>query len=31
MELFRRFPDEAAAIRWMEDVRWPDGQRFCPL
>ena len=29
-ELFRRFPDEQAAIHWMEEVRWPGGKRFCP-
>ena len=26
---FRMFPDDAAAERWFEAQRWPDG-RFCP-
>ena len=30
VELFQRFPDEQAATRWLEDERWPDGDRFCP-
>ena len=29
IELFRMFPDDAAAERWFENQRWPDG-RFCP-
>ena len=29
-DLFRRFPDGAAAECWFEQQRWPDGQRFCP-
>ena len=29
IELFRMFPDDAAAERWFEDQRWPEG-RFCP-
>ena len=29
IELFRMFPDDAAAERWLEDQRWPEG-RFCP-
>ena len=29
LQLFQLFPDEAAAIRWFEDVRW-GGDRFCP-
>lgn len=28
-ELFRMFPDDEAAERWLEDIRWPDG-RHCP-
>ena len=28
-ELFRRFPDDAAAERWFEAQHWPQG-RFCP-
>ena len=29
IELFRMFPDDAAAERWFEEQRWPEG-RFCP-
>ena len=29
MELFRKFPDDEAARRWFEGVRWPEGP-FCP-
>ena len=28
-ELFERFPDEQAAKRWFEKLRWPDGERRC--
>lgn len=28
-EFFRRFPDDAAAERWFESRRWPDGPE-CP-
>lgn len=30
MQLFQMFPDEAASRKWLEDIRWPDGQRHCP-
>ncbi len=30
MQLFQMFPDEVAARKWLEDIRWPDGQRHCP-
>ena len=30
MELLRMFPDDAAAEKWFEDQRWPNGERFCP-
>lgn len=30
IELFAKFPDELAARQWLEDIRWPDGQRHCP-
>ena len=29
IELFRMFPDDAAAERWFEKQRWPES-RFCP-
>ncbi len=29
MELLRMFPDDAAAERWFEEQRWPEG-RYCP-
>ncbi len=29
-ELFRMFPDDAAAERWYEEQRWPGGNRECP-
>ena len=29
IELFRMFPDDAAAERWFEEQRWPES-RFCP-
>ena len=28
IELTEMFPDEASAIRWFEETRWPDG-RYC--
>ena len=28
--LTEMFPDEAAAERWFEEKRWPDGERSCP-
>lgn len=30
LQLFQMFPDEAASRKWLEDIRWPDGERFCP-
>lgn len=30
VELFKMFPDEGAARKWLEDIRWPDGERHCP-
>lgn len=29
IELFKMFPDDAAAEKWFEEQRWPEG-RFCP-
>ena len=29
IELTEMFPDEASAIKWFEDTRWPDGERHC--
>ena len=30
LKLFEMFPDEDAARDWLENLRWPDGQRDCP-
>ncbi|MBA4233947.1 MAG: transposase [Ralstonia sp.] len=30
LQLFQMFPDEAASRKWLEDIRWPEGQRHCP-
>ena len=30
LELFERFPDEESATQWIEQTRWPDGDRYCP-
>lgn len=30
IELFRMFPDEATSRKWLEDIRWPNGERHCP-
>ena len=29
VELFERFPDESAVAHWLEERRWPDGERCC--
>ena len=31
IELFERFPDDAAAERWFEERRWGDGPSYCPM
>jgi len=31
IELFQMFPDNASARKWLEDMRWPDGERHCPV
>lgn len=30
LQLFQMFPDEASSPKWLEDIRWPSGERFCP-
>jgi len=30
IELFKMFPDNASARKWMEELRWTDGERHCP-
>ena len=30
IELFRMFPDDAAAEEWFIEVRWPNGEIYCP-
>jgi transposase-like protein len=30
LQLFQMFPDEAASRKWLEEIRWPEGQRHCP-
>ena len=30
VQLFKMFPDDAAAEAWFENQRWPDGNRSCP-
>ena len=29
MELTEMFPDEASAVKWFEETRWPGGERHC--
>ena len=31
IELFKMFPDNASARKWMEDLRWANGERHCPV
>ena len=31
IELFEKFPNEQSARQWLEDIRWPDGDRHCPF
>jgi len=31
IELFKMFPDNASARKWMEDLRWGEGERHCPV
>ena len=30
MELFDMFPDEASAVEWFQNIRWPGGVDSCP-
>ena len=30
IQLFQMFPDEKSARDWLENIRWPDGERHCP-
>lgn len=30
IQLFQMFPNEATARKWLEDIRWPGGERHCP-
>ena len=30
IELFQMFPDNVSARKWLEEMRWPDGERHCP-
>lgn len=30
IELFQMFPDEHAARKWLEEIRWENGVRHCP-
>ena len=30
IELTRMFPDDKAAEKWFEEIRWPNGERYCP-
>ena len=31
IQLFEKFPDEQSARKWIEDIRWPNGERRCPF
>lgn len=31
IELFKMFPDNASARKWMEDLRWGNDERHCPV
>ncbi|QPQ54215.1 IS1595 family transposase [Allosphingosinicella flava] len=30
IKLFQMFPDEATSRKWLENNRWPNGERHCP-
>jgi len=31
IELFKMFPDNASARKWLEDLRWANDERHCPV
>lgn len=31
IELFQKFPNNASARKWLEDLRWVNGERHCPV
>ncbi len=31
IELFKMFPDNASARKWLEDLRWANNERHCPM
>jgi len=31
IELFKMFPDDEAARKWLEELSWPNGERHCPV
>lgn len=31
IDLFKMFPDNASARKWMEELRWPNEERHCPV
>ena len=31
IELFKMFPDNASARKWMEELRWGKDERHCPV
>ena len=30
IQLFQMFPDEKSSRLWLEEIRWPEGNRHCP-
>jgi transposase-like protein len=31
IELFKMFPDNSSARKWLEEIRWADDERHCPV
>lgn len=31
IDLFKMFPDNVSARKWMEELRWPKNERHCPV